>query len=545
MIPPWRILWVDDQIDLLQPHILLLRRSGYEVTGVHSGEDALHLAAAGAWDLVLLDERMPGLDGLTVLERLGVMRPELPVVMVTQQEDEELMEQAHGRRAADFLTKPVNPSQVVAVCKRLLEGPRLRRGAAARGYTQAFARISGQLERAGLDAGAWALLGAELARWQLAVEASGQPDLADSIAGLQHQADALLARRIPGDYPGWVADRRPWTERLDQRLQQIGPGAPDPSPADPLLVTDVLAAGVLPLLAVRRHVLLVVMDCLRFDQWLAIEPLLAQQAHVETRPVLSLLPTATPFGRNALLSARFPDEVAAAGPDLWQQGWQHDARGLNRYEPERLSEVLDQAASFTGGARLAGFERVWSPSQSEAVARRLGGDLRAGLTVVVVGFLDLLAHGQAESEILQELAPDAAAFRALGRQWFERSALHGLITGTLARAGGVVLASDHGSVQVRRPVEVRADSSASGGLRWKAGRNLVAGDRRGVRIEQPEPWRLPRLGLTNTWMLAAEDSFLIFSHQGAPVRQRYAGSFQHGGLSLEELVVPLVRILPR
>ncbi|MFO7768892.1 MAG: response regulator [bacterium] len=549
MAEPFRILWADDEIDLLRPHILYLEERGYDLTPVHSGEDALQLAASESFDLILLDERMPGLDGLEVLERLQAVRPDLPVVMVTKQEDEGLMEEALGRSITDFLTKPVNPSQVLSVCKRILEGRRIRGQAAARDYTGEFARLSDRLGAGELSPGAWGEMAEALAWWAVRLDETGREGLEESLASLAAEADGVLGRRLAADYPAWAADDRPWRERLLAHITEAADAGGDLPVMDsrPLFVHDLAGRVIVPTLAEHGRALLLVLDCLRYDQWLALEPMLAAGVRTERVPVFSQLPTASPFGRNGLFSGRWPDEAAADFGDLWEGGWDEGERGLNRHEPEMLRQVLRAAPASGGvpeGLEVAGFERVRAPGEIEEAARRLGGELPAGLSVLVVGFLDLLAHGQAESEILQELAPDAAAFRALARQWLGRSPLPDLVRGVLSRGVPVLIATDHGSTQVRRGIEVKADETASRGLRWKAGRNLVADERWTVRIDDPGAWRLPRLGVTGTWLLAREDAFLLFRHDAAPLKRKFEASFQHGGISLAELVVPFVRLLP-
>ena len=568
---PRRLLWADDEIDLLRPHILYLEARGYEVTGVTGGEDALALAAAESFDLVLLDVRMPGLDGLTVLERLRRLRPGLPVVMVTRQEDEGSMETALGREA-EFLTKPVNPSQVLAACKRLLESPRLRTASLTRDWTEDFRQISARLEGSPGPAD-WGVVAEGLAAWNLRRDSGEQEGLAESLTALEDQAHGRLARQLVQDYPAWVADGRPWDRRLREDLEEalvtatVNPPNGEPSvgtgsgalsgtlplpgaPADrPLLVTDLLARGILPLLAGHDRALLLVCDCLRYDQWLALEPLLdtGPEYSVERTPVFSLLPTSTPWSRNGLLSGRFPDEVAAACPGLWDGDWETaEEGGPNRHEPDLLAAALEAVRPHLPNARLGAFERVAAPGDAAGVLRRLAASPPPGLSVVVVSFLDLLVHGQADSAVLQELAPDAAALRRLARTWFEGSPLRDLVAATLGRGIPVAVASDHGSLRVTEPVEVKADASASRGLRVKVGRNLVPGDtRRTHRVDDLAAWRLPPHRLTTTYLLALGEAFLVFAHDAAAHRRRFAGSFQHGGLSLWEAVVPFVRLRPR
>ena len=549
----FRILWVDDEIELLQPHILYLQQRRFEVTPVHSGEDALHLLVSEQFDLVLLDERMPGLDGLTVLERLRSIHSELPVVMITKQEEEELMEEAIGRSVTDFLTKPVNPSQVLSVCKRILEGSSLREDVITRDYTREFSRLSSRLA-GGFPAPAdWSDLAEALAFWSIQLDLSGQEGLAESLATLMQEADSVLARQVMEDYPGWVSDNRPWQTRMQEAVENASgtdlPAMPSPADDRPLLVTDLLGSSILPLVSACGRAVLVVLDCLRFDQWLAMEPLVAEGSRIERVPVFSLLPSASPYARNALLSGRFPDEIAADYPDLWEgygsgrnEEYLPDEVGLNRYEPDMLADAIDAVSNLVGDVNLNIFERIQSPADAEGIERRLSGGVPAGLSVIVVNFLDLLVHGQLESAVVQELAPDPAAFRALAVQWFERSPISRMIRKAVAGGVPVLVATDHGSVQVRRGIEVKADRTASSGVRYKVGRNLNADARWTHRIDDMAAWRLPQHGLTSTYMLSREDSFLVFSADAAAHRRRFKGSFQHGGISLSELIIPFVRI---
>jgi CheY-like chemotaxis protein len=544
----YRVLWADDEIELLRPHILYLQERGYDVVPVPSGEDALQVVAEEAFDLVLLDERMPGLDGLGVLERLQVIRPELPVVMVTKQEDEELMEEALGRSTADFLTKPVNPSQVLSVCKRILEGRRIREETVTRDYTQEFARLTARLAGPALTPAEWGDTAEAIAWWSIQLDETGQEGLAESLAALQQEADGVLSKQVVETYPTWVTDDRPWSQRLREAIEEASPDPsswPEQRAERPLMVVDLLGRAIVPALRTFDRAVLVVLDCLRFDQWLALEPILGDRARIDRIPVFSMIPSATPYARNALLSGRYPDEIAEDYPELWAGEWTDSEEGPNRREADLLVEALEAVADLVPSAKLAAFERVLAPGDADGIARRLGEGVGEGLSVVVVNFLDLLAHGQAESEILQELAPDPGAFRALARQWFERSALSRMLGRLLDEGIPVFIASDHGSVQVRRGVEVKADRSASHGLRYKVGRNLNAEERWTWRIDDLAGWRLPPHELTSTYLLAREDAFLVFVGDASAHRRKFTDSFQHGGLSLAELIVPFVRMLPR
>ena len=543
----FRLLWADDEIDLLRSHILYLEERGFEVVGVHSGEDALHLIAGESFDLLLLDERMPGLDGIGVLERLRALRPDLPVVMVTKQEDEGLMEEAIGRSIADFLTKPVNPSQVLSVCKRVLESGRLRGEIITRDYTREFARLSDLLTSSTLSPAEWGDLAEALAWWSVQLDETGQEGLAESLLTLLREADSVFARQVMEQYPEWVAgDRARAAGSGERERDRRGlPLLPVHEEARPVFTTDVPEGALIPLLAETGRVLFIVLDCLRLDQWLAIEPLIAGSILIERVPIFSLLPSASPYSRNALLSGLFPDEIAGRYPDLWTGAEKDGEEGLNRFEPEMITRVLEEAAERTGNARLALFERVRSPAAGEAVARKLAGGVPDGLSVAIFNFLDLLVHDQTESRVLKELAPDPAAFRSVAREWFRHSPLPELIERAVGDGVPVVIATDHGSTQVGRSIEVKADHTASHGVRYKVGRNLNADPRWTHRIDDLALWRLPPGGLTTTCLLAREDAYLLFSSDAAPQRKRFNGSFQHGGISISEVIIPLVRLTSR
>ncbi|MFC1500787.1 response regulator, partial [Candidatus Zixiibacteriota bacterium] len=517
--------------DLLRSHILYLEERGFEVVGVHSGEDALQLIATEPFDLLLLDERMPGLDGIGVLERLRVVRPDLPVVMVTKQEDEGLMEEAIGRSIADFLTKPVNPSQVLSVCKRVLESGRLRGEAITRDYTREFARLSARLSSGSLSPVEWGDLAEALAWWSVQLDETGQEGLAESLQTLRREADSVFARQVIADYAGWVAAEQEHSSGLDTER--------------PFFTADVAERALIPLLAGSRRVLFIVLDCLRLDQWLAIEPLITGSIHIDRTPIFSLLPSASPYSRNALLSGCYPDEIAGRYPELWNDVQESGEEGLNRFEPEMITDVLEKAAGRTGNARLALFERIHSPAEGEAVARKLAGGVPDGLSVAIFNFLDLLVHDQTESRVLKELAPDTAAFRSVAREWFRHSPLPEMIERAVSDGVPVLIATDHGSTRVGRSIAVKADQTASHGVRYKVGRNLNADQRWTHRIDDLASWRLPPGGLTTTYLLAREDAFLLFSSDAAPQRRRFDGSFQHGGISISEVIIPLVRLTPR
>jgi hypothetical protein len=421
----------------------------------------------------------------------------------------------------------------------VLESGRLRGEALTRDYTREFARLSDRLASGSLSPAEWGDVADAVAWWSVQLDETGQEGLAESLQSLEREADSVFARQVIERYPAWVAAEQKKEDGETGEDGKTGTGEP------PFFTTDVADSELIPLLAAHGRVLFIILDCLRLDQWLAIEPVLPASIRAERRPIFSLLPSASPYSRNALLSGCFPDEVARRYPDLWSGAEGSDDEGLNRYEPEMIAGVLQDAAGVTGGARLALFERIRSPAEGEAMARKLAGGVPDGLSVAIFNFLDLLVHDQTESLVLKELAPDEGAFRAVAREWFRHSPLPEMIERSASEGVPILVATDHGSTRVHRSIGVKADHTATHGVRYKVGRNLNADERWTHRIDDLASWRLPPAGLTATCLLAREDAYLLFASDAAAHRKRFEGSFQHGGISLAEVIIPLVRLTSR
>lgn len=515
-----RILWVDDEVLLLEPHLLILRQRGYHVDTVTNGDDALELIRDQAYDLVLLDEQMPGRRGLEVLAALRRIEPHARVVMVTKSEEDRTLIEAVGRRVDDYLVKPASPRQVLSVVTRLLEGSQLQQQRAAQDFAARFPTLS-RLRDEARDWRDYFELYSELVDWDLRLHEAGERGLGDSVASLLSDVRREFGAYVVGDYSRWTGARG--TDR-DGR---------------PPLSTDVVEKFLVPQLGAGA-VLFMVIDCLRLDQWRVLRPILASEFDLAEELYCSILPTATPYARNALFSGQFPDAIARRYPSWWET----DEGSLNAFEDELFRAQL---RSLTGRDLPVHYEKVFSDADADDLVGRVRGALRgSGVVALVFNFVDLLTHGRSESAVLLEVARDVAALRALTRQWFEQSGALRVIREAAVQGVPVVLTSDHGSILCERPVTVFARRDATSNLRYKFGQDLRAADRSSVfMVSDERVLRFPPGKMATNYLLALEDSFFVYPTKLREYQARYRGSFLHGGVSPEEMILPVAVLTPR
>ncbi len=517
--PKRRVLWADDEIDLLRPHIKFLETKGYAVTGVPSGEDALARLRQEPYDVVLLDEMMPGMGGLETLVAIKGVSPALPVIMVTKNEEEALMEEAIGKRITDYLIKPVNPSQVFLACKRVLDAQKLQDSQLTRDYVTQQQRWQ-SLPTRQLSWAQWVELAVELARWDVTLDASSEEGLKQAHGDFRRSVNVEFGRFIEAHYGHWVH------RDLPQR---------------PPLSVDVVPARVAPLLREGKRVVFVVVDCMRLDQWFAIEGMVADLFEVDCGYYCSILPTATPYSRNAIFSGLLPADLAIRHPQYWQEV-SGDERSKNRHEHQLLDLQLQRLHL---APRSSKYVKIYNVEEANQTRRQIGSFEGIPLVSLVFNFVDILAHGRAESEILQELAPDEAAFRAVMKTWFAHSALYESLRALSAQDCRVVLTTDHGAVLGRRAALVYGNRETSTNLRYKFGTNLNCDTKHAVLLRRPGDFRLPAEGVNKNYLLAREDYYFVYPTRFHDYERQYRGSFQHGGISLEEMVLPLATLTPR
>jgi CheY-like chemotaxis protein len=513
---PRRILWIDDEVELFEPHLLFLRQRGYVVDTTTNGDDALELARAQSYDLVLLDEQMPGRRGLDVLGELRREEPHARVVMVTKSEEDRTMVEAIGRRVDDYLVKPASPRQVLSVVTRLLEGQQLRQQRAAQDFAARFA----QLSRMRAEADSWEHFFAvydELVDWDLRLHQAGERGLADSVNSLLADLRRNFGPYVAREYSAWLGGSK-----------------------RPPLSVDVVARSVVPNLQPGRPLLFVIIDCMRLDQWRTIRPLLRVHFDIEESLYSSILPTATPYSRNAIFSGQFPDEIAAARPEWWKI----EEGSLNAFEDDLLREQLRR---LTGRDVPVHYEKVFTDADSDDLVARVRGALRGeGVVAVVFNFVDLLTHGRSESAILMEVARDVEALRTLTKQWFERSSASRVLREAAAARAVTVVTSDHGSIHCERPVTVFARRDATANLRYKFGQDLRAENPNAVfSVNDERTLRFPPDSLSKNYIFALEDHFFVYPTKLREYQARYRGSFLHGGISPEEMILPLAVMTPR
>ena len=514
-----RILWVDDEIELLRPHVLFLQARGYHVDAIANGDDALALLRRHPYDLVLLDEQMPGRRGLDVLESLRRTDMHARVVMVTKSEEDRTMTEAIGRRVDDYLVKPTSPRQVLSVVTRILEGSSILQQQVAQDFAARFARLSMKREEAS-TAEEFAAVYAELVDWHIRLEQGGEAGLLQSVTQLLTELRRDFGEWIIGVYPHWMRDEVP---------------RPD-------LSVDLVKKYVVPWIS-DDPVFFVVLDCMRLDQWRVISPLLTPFFEVEESWYYSILPTATPYARNAIFSGQYPDQIARDRPEWWNQS--DDEGSLNAFEDELLE---DQLRRLTGRSVPVHYEKIFTDREADQVRARIHSALHTPRSVIalVFNFVDLMTHGRSESPILMEVAKDEAALRDLTKSWFERSTAYQVLREAAASGYRVVLTTDHGSILCQRPTTVFARKDATANLRYKFGQDLRAEDAsHAFGTRDQKDLRFPQGRLGTNYVIALEDFFFVYSTKLREYQQRYRNSFLHGGISPEEMIVPVARMTPR
>ena len=515
------ILWADDEIDLLRSHILFLESKGYQVTRVTNGADALAAVERAPFDVVLLDEQMPGMGGLDTLAAIKRSRPQVPVVMVTKSEEEHLMEEALGDQISDYLTKPVNPSQILLTCKRLLERARLRSEKVSHDYLRRFGQISTAL-MSPLTHAEWVELYREIVHYDVALE--GDEDARQILLAQYREANRVFGRFIGDHYRDWI--RHPRQAARSQR---------------PVLSHEVIPQWVLPQLQRRRCVLFFVIDCMRYDQWLEFEKLLYPLFTIEKEFHYAILPTATPYARNAIFSGLLPRDIARLHARAWDAG-EDDEHSKNRHEAAFLTDLLRRKRLQQVRLR---YKRLVGKADGRAFASEVTDYLQADLSAIVVNFVDILAHSRADYDIIKELAPDERAYRALTRTWFEHSWLYQAFQSLANRDCTIVITTDHGAIRSLHPTKVRGDRRTSTALRYKSGRSLKVNQKHALVIRHPHAWGLPSDRMTTEYIIAREDYYFLYPTNYHHYLNLYNDSMQHGGVSMEEMILPVVTLRPR
>ena len=505
-----RILWADDEMELLRPHLLFLERKGYDVVTATNGTDAVELCKQQQFDVILLDEMMPGITGLQALERIKLIQPTVPVVMVTKSEEENIMNEAVGRNIADYLIKPVNPNQILLSLKKLIHRKELVAETTQTAYQQHFQQLSMQM----MDCccwNDWAVLYRQLVDWELKL-VSADPALADMLRMQKAEANLGFAKFVKRNYVDWMQHH------------------------DFTMNHDVMQHHILPMLKQGERVFLVVFDNFRYDQWKAIETELTDYDITE-QLCCSILPTATQYARNALFAGMMPSEIKQRYPDWWTEEDAEESKNLN--EPHLIQAFLDRVRRRD----TFSYHKINATDEAEQLLAEADELLqRNSLNVVVVNFIDMLSHARTESKMVRELAHDEAAYRSLTLSWFRHSAISQLLHRLSQTDCRVVLTTDHGSIRTDTPVKIIGDRNTNTNLRYKLGRNLACESRDVFTVKDPKSVFLPSPNISTSYVFATGNTFLAYPNNYNYYVAYYRNTFQHGGISMEEMIIPLVTL---
>ncbi|NVK26752.1 MAG: PglZ domain-containing protein [Flavobacteriia bacterium] len=508
-----RILWVDDEIDMLKPHIMFLEQKGYDVDTSNNGDEALDKVEETPYDIVFLDENMPGLSGLETLQRLKEIRESMPIVMITKSEEEHIMEDAIGQKISDYLIKPVNPNQILLSLKRNLQSRRLVSEKTTSSYQQEFRKISMELSevRTWQD---WVDLYKKLVYWELQLEKLEDEGLQQILISQKEEANNLFSRFIEGEYGDWIQDAE---------------GAP-------LLSHRLVKQEVAPVLRDGSKVMMVVIDNLRYDQWKVIQPMVEEYFRVESEDAFfSILPTATQFARNALFAGMMPDAISKRFPDKWVDDVDDEGKNLNEeFFLKAQMELLglkDKRVHYT---------KVANHQSGKKLAESFANSRNFDLNVVVYNFVDILSHSKTEMEVIKELADNDKGYRSITESWFKNSPLFDLLRQVSETNDRVMITTDHGTINVTEPSKLVGQRDLSTNLRYKAGKNMSYEKRDVFAMKDPEKFGLPKRHISDEYVFAKSDKFFAYPNNYNHYVKYFKNTYQHGGLSLEEMIIPYV-----
>lgn len=512
-----KILWADDEIDLLKPHILFLNEKGFDMVTANSGQDALELFQKQPFDIVFLDENMPGLSGLETLEKIKNINNDIPVVMITKSEEETIMEEAIGSKIADYLIKPVNPNQILLSIKKNLDTKRLVSEKTNTHYQQEFQKI-GMMLGDRLDHKSWVELYKKLIYWELELDKSKDSGMFDILIQQKEEANKLFSKFVESNYLGWLKN---------------------PEQNAPLQSHYLFRRKVMPLMeSTEQPVFFLLIDNLRYDQWKMIQPVIQEYFRVtDESTYYSILPTATQYARNAIFAGMLPTDIEKRFPKLWVND--DEEEGKNLHEQEFLT---DQFQRLRKDIKLS-YTKVTNLDAGKNMVDSIPNLFQNKLNVIVYNFVDMLSHARTDMQVIRELADDESAYRSLTLSWFEHSPLFEAIKLIAERPVKLIITTDHGTIRVKEPSKIIGDRNTNTNLRYKQGKNLNYEKRDVFEVKNPSEAFLPRLNVSTTYVFAKGDKFFAYPNNFNHYVNHYRNTFQHGGISLEEMIVPYITLV--
>ena len=505
------LLWADDEMELLKAHLLFLEKKGYEVVTVTNGTDAIEECKQRTFDLVLLDEMMPGLSGLETLQRIKELSPQTPVVMVTKSEEEDIMNQAIGQQIADYLIKPVNPNQILLTLKKNIHRREIVTETVQTNYQQQFQQLSMQI----MDCSSWqdwVDIYRKLVRWELELSQTDS-QMTEMLEMQKQEANHGFAKYIKKNYLDWVQGS-----------------------AHPMMSNEIFKTKIFPLLNEGEKVFLVVLDNFRFDQWKMLEQELASDFVIDEDLYCSILPTATQYARNAIFSGLMPDQIAKMFPDLWVDEDEEEGKNLN--EAPLIQTQLERYRR----KNTFSYHKINTSAEADKLVQQLNTLEKNDLNVVVFNFIDMLSHARTESKMVRELANNESAYRSITLSWFRHSVIADLFRQLAQKDYRVIITTDHGSIRASNPVKIIGDRNTNTNLRYKLGKNLAYDSKDLFVIKEPRKAMLPSPNISTSYVFATGDDFFAYPNNYNYYVSYYRNTFQHGGISMEEMLIPIITL---
>ena len=511
-----KILWVDDQIDLLKSHIIFLNEKGYQIDTCTNGNDAIEKITNNRYQAVLLDENMPGLSGIETLIQIKKIDRNLKVIMITKSEEENIMEDAIGKESSDYLIKPVNPNQILLSLKKNLKDKKLIMDSNISDYQQEFRKLS--IKMMSINSWSeWIELYHEIIDWELKLSDVNDITMMEILNNQKSEANSLFSKFIELNYEQWIKknDSPPLSNNILEKY----------------LINELN----------EKPLILIVIDNLRYDQWRVIEPSILDFYNKEREvPYFSILPTSTQYARNSLFSGLMPKEIKDKFPQFWKDD--HEDGGKNLFE----SKLLENNLSRFGNKNLKHeYHKITNLKNGIKLSTNLKQSLQNGLTTIVYNFVDMLSHSKTEMEMIKELASNDKAYRSLTYSWFINSPLFEIIKSASEYGFKLIITTDHGTINVKNPTKIIGDRNTSQNLRYKTGRSLTCNEKDNLIFNNPHEILLPKTSLNSSYVFAKEDFYLVYPNNYNHYSNYYKNTYQHGGVSMEEMIIPFIVLNPK